>query len=111
MDVKKYKEKNNLSSDDVVNILQPLFPKFSRSPLSMVQKGTYGVVLAPKAVKALEEAHPSKKPNRKKGHQLTVRLDDVTYHYFQELCSENNVTAQLVIEEAIKRIVFPYVMR
>lgn len=101
MNLQKYLDSNGLKLDDVTNMLKGEYPKISRSPLSMVKSGTYGVVLAPKAVKILNEAHPVKKENRKKGHQLTVRVDDRLFGMIERFCEKHKVTTQDLVERAI----------
>ena len=61
MNLEKYKAEHDLTSNDIIDLVKPDFPKFSKVTMSMVNKGTYGVVLAPKAVRALNKAHPAKK--------------------------------------------------
>ena len=53
MNLEKYKAQNELSTNDIVDMLKPEFPRFDKRQVSMVTKGTYGVVLAPKAVRIL----------------------------------------------------------
>jgi len=101
MKIEEYKAANSLTNDDLISIVRPLFPKFSRSAISMVSRGVYGVVLAPKAVRALAKAHPVKKENRTKGNRLTVRLDDRTYHRLQDYCKATHQTIQGGVEQII----------
>ena len=98
MNIEKFRKKNNLSSEDVINLLKGEFPKFSHSPLSMVKNKTYGVVLAPKAVRILNDAYPSNKPNRKKGHQFTVRVGEFLYADIMEECAFRKLTVQDFLE-------------
>lgn len=98
MNLQKYIDSNQLTYDDITAMLKEEFPKVSRSPLSMVKSGTYGVVLAPKAVRILNEAHPVKKPARKKGHQLTVRVGEFRYADIMEECAFRKLTVQDFLE-------------
>lgn len=103
MDVKKFIRENKLSYDDVVRLLKPQFKSFAKSTLSCcVNEDRYGVTLSPRAIKALGEAFPEKKVNRKKGHQLTVRVDDELYDMIQYECQDRLLTVQDFLERTIK---------
>ena len=101
MNIEGYRLANNMTTEEVVGIIKPHFPKFSKSTFSMVKNNVYGVVLAPKAVKALAKAHPIKKENRTKSNRLTVRLDDRTYHRLQDYCKATHQTIQSGVEQII----------
>lgn len=101
MNLQKYIDSNQLTYDDITAMLKEEFPKVSRSPLSMVKSGTYGVVLAPKAVRILNKAHPIKKHARKKGNSLTVRVDDTLIKVIKRFCIENKMSTQDLLERAI----------
>ena len=101
MDIEKYKKQNDLSSDEIIHLLRHEYPKFSHAALSMVKKKTYGVVLAPKAVRLLDAAFPMKKPKRKKAHQLTVRVDDRLFGMIERFCEKHKITTQDLAERAI----------
>lgn len=102
MNIDKYLDKNGLTPNDVVELLRPEFPKFSKSTLSMCKRETYGVTLSSKAVGVLNAAHPLKKENRQKQHKLTVRLDDETFIRMQEICQASGATVQKFVEDAIQ---------
>ena len=61
MNIEKYALTNDLTPNDVIELVKPEFPKFSKVQYSMCKNPNYGVVLAPKAVRALNKAHPAKK--------------------------------------------------
>ena len=102
MNIDKYLDANCLTTNDVVELLKPEFPKFTKATLSMVKRGTYGVVLSQKAVGVLHQAHPPKKENRKKAHKLTIRLDDETFAIVEEFRTQNDLTMQDIVECLIK---------
>ena len=106
MDIEKYKRQNDLSSDEIIHLLRHEYPKFSHAALSMVKKKTYGVVLAPKAVRLLDAAFPMKKPKRKKSNQLTVRVDDCTFEQLSGYCIISGRTVQDVVECALDQYLF-----
>ena len=92
MNLEKYKAQNELTTADVVELIKPEFPKFGKTQVSMVSKGTYGVVLDPKAVRVLNKAHPPKKETRVRGNRITVWMNDYL---------ETGLTRQDVAEMAI----------
>ena len=100
MNLEAYKSRNNLTNNDIIEMLQPEFPRFQKQQVSMVQKGTYGVVLAPKAVKILNEAHPAKH-NRTRGNRVTVWMTDYLYGLLLSKCESEGRTRQDVIETAV----------
>ena len=100
MNLEKYKAQNELSNNDIVEMLKPEFPRFSKSQVSQVSKGTYGVVLAPQAVKILNEAHPTKN-TRARGNRITVWMNDFLYALFISGCEERGITMQELAEMAI----------
>ena len=102
MNIDKYLDNNGLTPNDVVEMLKTEFPKITKGTLSMVRRGTYGVVLSQKAVGVLNKAHPPKKENRKKSHKLTIRLDDETFSMFEEYRAYYRVSIQDIIEAVIK---------
>lgn len=102
MKIEEYRLTNNMTTDDVVGLLKPAFPKFSKSTFSMVKNGVYGVVLAPRAVKVLNKAHPPKVEHRAKGNKLTVRLDDRTFARLQDYCKDTHQTIQSGVERIIQ---------
>ena len=108
MNIDKYLENNGLTTNDVVEMLKTEFPKITKGTLSMVRRGTYGVVLSQKAVGVLNKAHPPKKENRKKAHKLTVRLDDYTFERLQTVCREYNCSVQEIAEDAIRDYIGKY---
>lgn len=100
MNLEQYKAKNNLSTSDVIELVQQAFPKFTKHQFSMIKRGIYGVVLDPKAVKVLNEAHPAKH-NRIKANKVTVMMNDFLYGLLLEKCERESRTRQDVIETAV----------
>ena len=87
---------------ETVAILQKTFPKFNKVAASMAaHPENYGLCFTKKAKKALGE---KKKENRKKGHQLTVRVDEDTYQIMQAFCLMKGMTIQHFVESCIKRV-------
>ena len=104
MDVKKFRKKYKLASSDVVRLIKYRYPKFGKGQLSMVSNpDDYGVVLAPGAEDLLKTAVAMNKPNRKKNHQLTVRVEDDLFHAIVVACREMDVTVQELLESAVFR--------
>ena len=101
MNLEKYKAQNELTTNDIVDMLKPEFPRFDKRQVSMVTKGTYGVVLAPKAVRILNKAHPQKKENRNRGNRITVWMNDYLYSLLLSKCESESRTMQDVAEMAI----------
>ena len=101
MNLEKYKAEHDLTNNDIIDLVKPDFPKFSKVTMSMVNKGTYGVVLAPKAVRALNKAHPSKKETRSRGNRITVWMNDFLYAIFRTGCEQRSITMQELAEMAI----------
>lgn len=101
MNLEKYKAENDLTNNDIIDLVKPEFPKFSKVAMSMVNKGTYGVVLAPKAVRVLNNAHPQKKETRNRGNRITVWMNDFLYALFRTGCEERGITMQEMAEMAI----------
>ena len=101
MNLEKYKAEHDLTNNDIIDLVKPDFPKFSKVTMSMVNKGTYGVVLAPKAVRALNKAHPSKKETRSRGNRITVWMNDFLYAIFRTGCEQRGITMQELAEMAI----------
>jgi hypothetical protein len=110
MNLEKYKAQNELTTNDIVDMLKPEFPKFDKRQVSMVTKGTYGVVLAPQAVKILNEAHPTK-DNRTRGNRITVWMNDYLYALFLSGCEERDITMQEMAEMAIYTYLKPEARR
>ena len=110
MNLEKYKAQNELSNSDIVEMLQPEFPRFTKSQCTQVTKGTYGVVLAPAAVKILNEAHPSK-DNRTRGNRVTVWMNDMLYALLLEKCESEGRTMQDVCEMGIYTYLKPEARR
>ena len=101
MNLEKYKAINNLTTNDIVEMLYPEFPRFRKNHVSMVSKGTYGVTLAPQAVRILNKAHPPKKEKRVRGNRITVWMNDYLYAMLLSRCDETGLTRQDVAEMAI----------
>ena len=110
MNLEKYKAQNELSNNDIVEMLKPEFPRFSKSQVSQVSKGTYGVVLAPQAVKILNEAHPTKNA-RTRGNRITVWMNDYLYSLLLLKCESESRTMQDVAEMAIYSYLKPEARR
>ena len=110
MNLEKYKAQNELSNSDIVEMLQPEFPRFTKSQCTQVTKGTYGVVLAPAAVKILNEAHPSK-DNRTRGNRVTVWMNDYLYSLLLSKCESEGRTMQDVCEMGIYTYLKPEARR
>ena len=86
---------------ETVAILQKTYPKFNKVAASMVaHPERYGVCLTREAKKALGDAKP-KQPNRKKNHQLTLRLDDDKYAILMSYCEREKRTPQKALEMLI----------
>ena len=100
MNLEKYRDKNNLTNNDIIEMLQPEFPRFQKQQISMVTKGTYGVTLSPKAVQILNAAHP-KKENRKRGNKVTVWMTDYLYGLLLSKCESEGRTRQDVVEASV----------
>ena len=110
MNLEKYKAENDLTNNDIIDLVKPEFPKFSKVAMSMVNKGTYGVVLAPQAVKILNEAHPTK-DNRTRGNRITVWMNDYLYSLLLSKCESESRTMQDVAEMAIYTYLKPEARR
>lgn len=107
MDIKKFRKKYHLSNSDIIRIVQYKHPKFCKYALFMcANEKDYGVQLTPGAEDALMTAVDKKKPNRKKNHQLTVRVDDKVFEQLQIYCVVKDVTWQDAIEAAIYNYIF-----
>ena len=111
MNLEKYKAQNELSTNDIVDMLKPEFPRFDKRQVSMVTKGTYGVVLAPKAVRILNKAHPQKTENRNRGNRITVWMNDYLYSLLLSKCESESRTMQDVAEMAIYTYLKPEALR
>ena len=107
MNIEKYKAKNELSNGDIVELIQPEFPRFRKEQVTMVTKQTYGVTLAPEAVKILYEAHPQKE-NRTKANRITLWMTEVEYAALLSYCEERNMTRQDVAEKALRWFLFDF---
>lgn len=102
MDIKKFRKKYHLSNADIIRIIQYKYPRFGKYPMYMcVNSKEFGVQLTPGAEDALYTAVTKKKDNRKKNHQLTVRLDDSVFNGLKEFCEMNHVNIQDTLENAI----------
>ena len=103
MDIKRFRKKYHLSNADIVRVIQYKYPKFCKYALCMVgNPKEYGVQLTPGAEDALMSAVNRKKDNRKKNHQLTVRVDDKLFDCFKAFCQLYDLNTQDALEEAIK---------
>ena len=112
MNLEKYKAQNELTTNDIVDMLKPEFPKFDKRQVTMVSKGTYGVVLDPKAVRILNKAHPTAEKNtRTRGNRITVWMNDFLYALFLSGCEEKGITMQELAEMAIYTYLKPEARR
>ena len=102
MDVKRFRKKYGMDSAAVIDVVKNAYPKFCKATLSMVSNDDYGVKLVPGAEKLLKSAVPYKKPNRKKGHQLTVRVGAFLYADIMEECAFRKMTVQDFLEKLLK---------
>jgi len=107
MNLEKYKAQNELTNNDIVELLQDDFPRFRKEQVTMVTKKTYGVTLAPEAVKILYEAHPQKE-NRAKANRITLWMTEVEYAALLSYCEERNMTRQDVAEKALRWFLFDF---
>ena len=102
MDIKRFRKKYHLSNADIVRVIQYKYPKFCKYALCMVSNPKeYGVQLTHNAEIVLMAAVSKKKDNRKKNHQLTVRVDDSVFNGLKEFCEMNHVNIQDTLENAI----------
>ena len=107
MDVKKFRKKYKLTNSDMIRIISYKYTKFGKYALYMcANPQDYGVQLTPEAENTLYSAVDKKKANRKKNHQLTVRVDDRLFYLFMEYCALNSLNKQDAIEKAIQKFVF-----
>lgn len=100
MNLERYKAFNGLTNEDVISLIKPVYPKFGKAPLSMCARGTYGVVLAPQAVKVLNQAHPPKR-ERKDRDRVTVRLPAEVYADLLHIAKGKGWSIQRICEEYI----------
>lgn len=111
MNLEKYKAINNLTTNDIIEMVRPEFPRFNKQQVTMVSKGTYGVTLAPQAVRILNKAHPPKKEKRVRGNRITVWMSDLLYAMLLSRCDETGLTRQDVAEMAIYTYLKPEARR
>ena len=111
MNIEKYALTNDLTPNDVIELVKPEFPKFSKVQYSMCKNPNYGVVLAPKAVRALNEAHPAKEKKRSRQNRITVWMNDFLYALFLSGCEERGITMQELAEMAIYTYLKPDAVR
>ena len=102
MDIKNFRKRYKLSNSDMIRVIQYRYPRFCKYALFMCtnSKG-FGVQLTAGAEDALMAAVDKKKPNRKKNHQLTVRVDDTIFDQLQVYCTIKSITVQDAIEDAL----------
>ncbi len=102
MDLKKFRKKYKLSNADILRVVSYRYPKFCKYAMFMASNPKeYGVQLTPGAEDALMASVNRKKDNRKKNHQLTVRVDDNVFDILKDICDQRVMTVQDWIEEAI----------
>lgn len=102
MDIKNFKKKYKLSNSDIIRVIRYKYPRFCKYALFMCTNSKdFGVQLTAGAEDALMAAVDKKKPNRKKNHQLTVRVDDGVFAGLKEFCEMNSTNIQDTIEQAI----------
>ena len=107
MDIKRFRKKYHLSNSDIIRIVQYKHPKFCKYALFMVSNPKdYGVQLTPGAENTLMTAVDKKTANRKKNHQLTVRVDDKMFDQLKVYCTVKDITVQDAIEAAIYNYIF-----
>ena len=111
MNIEKYALTNDLTPNDVIELVKPEFPKFSKVQYSMCKNPNYGVVLAPKAVRALNEAHPAKEKKRSRQNRITVWMNDYLYSLMLSKCESESRTMQDVAEMAIYSYLKPEALR
>ena len=105
MDIKRFRKKYHLSNADIVRVIQYKYPKFCKYALCMATNPKeYGVQLTHNAEIVLMAAVSKKKDNRKKNHQLTVRVDDYLYDKLMWFCKDNGITVQDAIEMMMANI-------
>ena len=103
MDIKKFRKKYKLSNSDMIRVIQYRYPRFCKYALFMcTNTKDFGVQLTAGAEDALMAAVDKKKPNRRKNHQLTVRVDDELYYVLMRYCETENMTVQDALELLIK---------
>ena len=101
MNIETYKAQNNLSTNDIIELLKSDFPFFKKQQVTMCKNPAYGVTLAPKAVQILNKAHPPKKEKRARGNRVTIWMNDFLYALLLEKCESEGRTRQDVAETAI----------
>ena len=107
MDIKRFRKKYHLSNADIVRVIQYKYPKFCKYALCMATNPKeYGVQLTHNAEIVLMAAVSKKKDNRKKNHQLTVRVDDKMFDQLKIYCTVKDITVQDAIEAAIYNYIF-----
>ncbi len=80
MNYSEYIKKMGLTNRQVIEILNPHFPKFTKAQCSMVaHPDEYGVQLTPAAFAKLPPLPKKPKPKRAKPNRLVVYLDDEQY--------------------------------
>lgn len=103
MDIKNFKKKYKLSNSDIIRVIQYKYPRFCKYALFMcTNEKDFGVTLNTNAEDALIAAVGKRKPNRKKNHQLTVRVDDDLFIKLMAFCETESMTVQDAIEIMIK---------
>lgn len=102
MDIKNFQKKYKLSNSDIIRVIQYKYPRFCKYALFMcTNEKDFGVTLNTNAEDALIAAVGKRKPNRKKNHQLTVRVDDNLFNALRFCCEMENKTTQNFIEDII----------
>ena len=104
MTYNEYRQKSGLTNKEIISLLRPHFPKFSKVQCSMLSHPEiYGVEISPKALKLLPPLPGKKAPaKRSKPNRLTVRLNDADYALVDALIRQNGGSAQSFLEEALK---------
>ena len=91
-----------MTRKETIAILQETYPKFNKVAMSMVSHpDRYGVCLTKEAQQRLGIT-TAKKPKRKMGHQITVRIDDNLYTALMAYCERDKISKQTAIERLLR---------
>lgn len=114
-DYAAYRRSVNISNGDIIRVLSPVYPHFSKVQTTMINNSDkYGVRLTKEAEQLLAEefgygvgleVKPKKKRSvkRAKSHHLSVRLDDQCYDMVREKMRQKGCTSvQSFLEEMLK---------
>ena len=88
-----------LKRKEIIATLQEKYPKFNKVAMSMASHPErYGVCLTKEAKEYLGIEKQKKKPNRKKNHQLTIRIGDELFTALMEFCEREEFSIQDAVE-------------